>query len=59
MSLNGRRKVCLPPELTEWIDRVIIPALVRAYLAENPVASEAAPVAKCAAKNTASVGGAE
>ena len=61
MNRRQQKQPALPTELRDWLDRVIVPALVREYLAENPVASEAAPVAKCAAKSTASasVGGVE
>ena len=46
----------LSPELKSWIDSVIVPALVREYLAgqerEKPCA-RAEPVAECAATRTA------
>lgn len=47
-------KSALTPELKAWIDRVIVPALVREWLAENnPLAPEPEPVAECAATEEA------
>ena len=47
----------LSPELKSWIDGVIVPALVREYLAgrerEKSACSEGEPVTQCAPTRTA------
>lgn len=62
MKGNGHNST-LTPELKDWLDRVIVPALVREYIAqfdslENPLALDSEPVAECAAKSTATAEGA-
>ena len=57
MSKNGNS--ALLPELKSWIDGVIVPALVREYLAgqehEKSACSEGEPVAQFATTRTATV----
>ncbi len=49
----------LSPELKSWIDSVIVPALVKEYIAElereKSACSEGEPMAECAATRTATV----
>ncbi len=53
MSSNAEHR--LPPALKEWLDRVIVPALLRAYLAEREktACSEAECAAECVEDSTA------
>jgi hypothetical protein len=37
---RGANDSAIPPELREWIDRVIVPALLRVYLEERNYASK-------------------
>ncbi len=49
----------LSSELRNWLDNVVVPALVRAYLAEmereKSACAEVEPVAECATTRTATV----
>ena len=51
----------VPPAVKNWLDNVIVPALVREYLVEmkreKAACSEIEPVAECAAESTATVEG--
>ena len=53
---NTAQKSALSPELKSWIDGVIVPALVREYLAEqrpeNGACSQSDPVAQFATSRT-------
>ena len=53
---NTAQKSALSPELKAWLDNVIVPALVREYVAEmqrEKTCVRAEPMAKCAATRTA------
>ncbi len=49
---NTAPKSALSPELKAWLDNVVVPALLKEYLAES-ACSEGEPVAEFAATRTA------
>ncbi len=53
---NTAQKSALAPQMRSWVDRCLVPILVREYLAEmereKSACSEVEPVAECAAKST-------
>ena len=53
----ARRHGGIDPTVKAWIDRVVVPTLVREFLAErekeNPLAPEARTVAECPPSSTA------
>ena len=55
---NNRHNSMLTPELKGWLDNVVVPALVREYLAEqrpeNGACSQGEPLAECAATSATS-----
>ncbi len=56
---NTAQKSALSPQRRSWVDRCLVPILVREYLAEmergKSACSEVEPVAECVATRTATV----